>query len=392
MLESFDDELVSDHFKLCCEIEDLIFEANESSIESAENLLLKNPHVISPTFLSSLLIQAGNVRRFSFKALSKLWKVIPKTDKKIPYTLFTDYLYKLNLIDDQSILWTPNSQTAEEIEDIFDNDSIFYSIIKDDLTSFNEKVASLNPSSLVCKINHCDLGIINIHCIDLAAFCGSVQIFKTLFVYGTKMTKETALFAIRGGNIEIIEILIQNGFLFQHCFEVAIKYHRNDIAYWLSENYIHDHSVDLLDCLHSFNTSAIPFLLSRGANIGVTDESKRSVLHIATMNENINIIQYLISQEANIEAKDNHFSTPLIEAAKNGFLEIVKLLIEKGANINACDYCHQTPLIWAAKNGYKELVIYLLENGSDKGAKDNYGRSSIDLAYSKEIADLISSF
>ena len=390
MLDSFDDSFLTDEFKLSCEIEDLIFEATDESIEKAKKLLKDNPNIYSPFYLQTMILHASTVRRFSFKELASLWREIPQTKKKIEYSIFSDYLYKEGLIRNENILWTPSEKTGEDILNVFDENSILHSVVFDDLNAFNEKVVSINSSNYKIEIVSQSKKM-ELHLIDFAALCGAVKIFKELYFDGSRLTKQTAECVIKGGNLELLEILQQQGFYFHNFFELAIVYHRNDIAYWLSENFHNEHGVDLLTCISSFNTSSIPFILSQGANIEVKDEDKRSLLHIATRNDNINLIIYLLNQGADIETKDNHFSTPLIEASKNGFINIVKLYIERGANIDACDYCHQTSLIWAAKSGFEEITKLLLKHGANKNAKDNYGRTAHDLAYDKHMQEILES-
>ena len=390
MLNSIDDSSITDDFRLSCEVEDLIFDATEESIENAKKLIKENPKFFSPFYLQSMILHVSTVRRFSFKALASLWKEIPKTNKKIQYSIFSDFLYKEGLIQNDNILWSPTEKTSQDILNVFDENSILHSVVVDDLEKFNEKIVSYNPSKYTIEIAS-QTGKMNLYFIDFAALCGSVKIFKALLIDGCRLTKQTAECVIKGGNLELLEILQQQGFYFHNFFELAIIYHRNDIAYWLYENFKHETKVDLLTCIKSFNTSAIPFIISIGANLEIKDEDKRSLLHLATMNDNIQLIKYLIDEGCNLETQDNHFSTPLIEASKDGFLDIVNLYLEHGCNINAIDYCHQTSLIWASKCGYFDIVQVLLSHGANRQMKDNYGRSAYDLSFNHDIQELLNS-
>jgi ankyrin repeat protein len=116
----------------------------------------------------------------------------------------------------------------------------------------------------------------------------------------------------------------------------------------------------------------IDFILKIGANIDRQDNDGNTSLHLATVNDCIEIVKLLLEKGANIEAKDSNDLTPLHCASLNGNLKLVKLLLEKGANIEAKDIYDLTPLHRVVETGHIETVKLLLEKNANIEAKDSF--------------------
>jgi ankyrin repeat protein len=92
--------------------------------------------------------------------------------------------------------------------------------------------------------------------------------------------------------------------------------------------------------------------------------------------------------DVNMGIKYGH-GTPLMWAiSDNSNPEVITALIEAGAHVNDIGPAGRTPLMFAAKkNTNPEVIITLLKYGADAKAKDNGGRSVMDIA--KENKNLI---
>lgn len=75
----------------------------------------------------------------------------------------------------------------------------------------------------------------NMTLIEMTAFCSSIECFKYLLLNETKLSKRLPIFAICGGNAEIIHICEQNNLEFKDEIEYSLKYHHIDIFRWLIE-------------------------------------------------------------------------------------------------------------------------------------------------------------
>lgn len=121
--------------------------------------------------------------------------------------------------------------------------------------------------------NYWPFGKLNkIKYIDLAAFCGSVKIFKLLILNHAEKTDFLINYAIAGGNLEIIHICDQKKCIItEQSLEIAIRYYRNEVLTWLIENNrdIYENHVDSLleqSILHS-NAKALIILFENGCNL-----------------------------------------------------------------------------------------------------------------------------
>jgi ankyrin repeat protein len=101
-------------------------------------------------------------------------------------------------------------------------------------------------------------------------------------------------------------------------------------------------------------------------------------------------IPMLIEAGANIEAGDGiDGSTPLMHACKTGKIEGMQALLAANASHSARNRVGQTSLLAAAShaNGSADKIKVLLDKGADKNAKDNSGRSALDLVKARTDAN-----
>ncbi|SVA88841.1 uncharacterized protein METZ01_LOCUS141695, partial [marine metagenome] len=157
--------------------------------------------------------------------------------------------------------------------------------------------------------------------------------------------------------------------------------------------------------------------LDKGVDVNEVD---RSFYNLTPLHWTISkgVAELLISEGADVNAITLEGSTPLHFAAWNGYKEVAEILIDNGADLNvinnelagtpfitALDWAIQqgntetadllrkhggmtveelkagmTPLHAAAGKGLKEIVELLIAEGADVNAKDDKGRTPLDLA------------
>lgn len=139
----------------------------------------------------------------------------------------------------------------------------------------------------------------------------------------------------------------------------------------------------------------VQFLVSRGAQITVTDEQfGTTLLHELCINyphENvIDILQFLIKEGAEVNAKDVNGWNPLHTVCCNyknvNLKEIVQLLIENGVDVNAKDKNGNTPLFIVCEyynnnKIMKQCQSMIMKDG--ECAKDKHGFSPNHELYGK---------
>ncbi|MEG5045844.1 ankyrin repeat domain-containing protein [Microcoleus sp. B4-C1] len=170
-------------------------------------------------------------------------------------------------------------------------------------------------------------------------------------------------------------------------------------------------------------------LIAKGADVNAKDTFGGTPLHSAALSDRIEVAQTLIAKGADVNAwGETQFelcnficTTPLFWARST---EMAKLLIAKGADVNAKNKYGMTPLHMArskaiakillaagakinikednAQNGkstallhnaahigFKELVQQLIKDGANVAIRDDYRRTPLHYATTKEVAALL---
>lgn len=146
----------------------------------------------------------------------------------------------------------------------------------------------------------------------------------------------------------------------------------------------------------------IKALLGKGADINGQDMAGRTALHLAVLNERVDVVRTLLEAGAEVDITDQRFGfrplhlsarkgnagvsellvrygadldaqslrgkTALHLAVINGHLAVVTILLKYLARVDICDSNNRTPLQYAESNGHTEIVGLIREHVSDKWA------------------------
>ncbi|KAJ1482421.1 ankyrin repeat-containing domain protein, partial [Baffinella frigidus] len=127
------------------------------------------------------------------------------------------------------------------------------------------------------------------------------------------------------------------------------------------------------------NVEIVEILLENGASIYVTSHLHWSLLvtaissHSDENSSKIAIIRMLLERRANANDTDCDGVTPLQVAARLGLVEVVHLLILHGADVRAADHRDCTSLHAAASRGYTQIASLLISKGLDIYSKNRKG-------------------
>lgn len=105
-------------------------------------------------------------------------------------------------------------------------------------------------------------------------------------------------------------------------------------------------------------------LIVKGADVNAKDSNKSTPLHLAIEMRNINLIKQLIEAGADISFEDSYYMTPLKLAITSRSVNVLKLLLDAGVDVNARDSDDFSPLYWAALYGNSSIVKLLLDAGA----------------------------
>ena len=89
----------------------------------------------------------------------------------------------------------------------------------------------------------------------------------------------------------------------------------------------------------------------------------RTSLSTAASCGHLDVVKYILSKGANINMVDNSKYTPLHAASKEGHLHVVEYLVNAGADINAASHNSYTPLSTALIKGRQRIVEFLMTIG-----------------------------
>ncbi|XP_036375405.1 transient receptor potential cation channel subfamily A member 1-like [Megalops cyprinoides] len=157
--------------------------------------------------------------------------------------------------------------------------------------------------------------------------------------------------AVRGGNIEVIRLCIENGAKIdqQQC----------------------DKSTALHFACTQGATEAIKLMLSSYSRpedvINITDGAHQTPLHRATIFDHVELAEYLILKGADIDCVDCKGHSPLLLATSCGAWKTVEMLVSRGANLKikdkfGCNFLHIAVL---QPKGLKNLPEEVLQNVKD---------------------------
>ena len=135
--------------------------------------------------------------------------------------------------------------------------------------------------------------------------------------------------------------------------------------------------------------------LDKEADVNCKNVNGCTPLHIAIMNQNINLVKLLLKYGADGNSKqynDIGERTPLHYAVQKNNYELTAILLDNGANPTLGDKRGLSVLHYAARFGFMEIVKLLLKYGADINLRDSNGFNAAHWAKMNEftaIVDLI---
>ena len=143
-----------------------------------------------------------------------------------------------------------------------------------------------------------------------------------------------------------------------YAVRALLSYNPNlDELTYLGESALH------IACLDN-RVEIAELLIRKGANINITDNKDCTPLHYAAIYNYLYITDLLLYYGADTDIKCRDGSTPLTAAIWAGNAEVADLLVQAGANVNISDNKGFTPLHIAAQNGDTLLSRLLLDYGA----------------------------
>lgn len=131
------------------------------------------------------------------------------------------------------------------------------------------------------------------------------------------------------------------------------------------------------------NTRIVRFLLDKGIDPNVTDDSGQTALYEAVFESmdgsNMSVIKLLIAAGADVNRADDDGNTPVSVAAIFE-PELLKLILDAGGNPDSVDHAGEPIIINAVESNNVDKVKMLIEAGADLDVKDIKGQSLLEIA------------
>jgi ankyrin repeat protein len=207
--------------------------------------------------------------------------------------------------------------------------------------------------------------------------------------------KSVIWFAASCGNVEIFELLLQEGaFLESGLLLQAASYgHISIMKILIARNIsVHEEDSDGYSCIAAAAfggyTSCVQYLLEKGADPNSQDSNGVSSLHFATGGGHIDVVLLLLKSGADVTLLDSDGMSILMYALRGSRLEIVNILmtfIKQNLPLEAIlPHLERARhddgingLMIAADEGFSEGIEILLEAGVSITTKDFCGKSAI---------------
>ncbi|XP_071098491.1 putative ankyrin repeat protein RF_0381 [Haliotis cracherodii] len=138
------------------------------------------------------------------------------------------------------------------------------------------------------------------------------------------------------------------------------------------------------------NKDVFDLLVSKEADLTLTDDDNDTVLHLACEGGNRSIVEYLLPS-FDINSRGQYDRTPLMVAAENANKDVFELLVSKEADLTLTDDNNDTVLHLACEGGNRSIVEYLLPS-FDINSRGHYDRTPLMVAAecaNKDVFDLL---
>ena len=291
---------IEDDLNTQMELENLIFHPSKHSLEKLTNLLQEYKNNF---YLCELVCISSEVNILSYEILGDIYKLV--NDSSYDMSRFTQFSKYIN--NDEII------QKYEIIDEVIFTDNIQKFCLMHSLSEIdvNEQY-TYNGSSFP-------------RLFDALCFFGSLNIIKYLYINKVDVTQNSLNCAIMGGHEDVIDFLERKGYSFHYCINIAIKYHHNQIAIWLYENYENIKEELLFSCASLMNTELFLYFASiRESSLGKIDTFKKNCLHYTAQVNNLLLAEYLLIKGVNQTIRCIASGTPFQISQTNAMKKLLK--------------------------------------------------------------------
>ncbi|KAF2899013.1 hypothetical protein ILUMI_07160, partial [Ignelater luminosus] len=147
-------------------------------------------------------------------------------------------------------------------------------------------------------------------------------------------------------------IQLKNINIIRYILESKVKINQTDSNGWTALHFAA--SNNCIECVDD--------LVRKGAGLHFQSANKCTPIHLATMQNNVQMLETLLNAsncKKAIDKCDVNLHTALHLACTNGYLQCAKILVNKGADVQVCTSEGFTPLDLAIKHEHKDVQNFL---------------------------------
>lgn len=117
---------------------------------------------------------------------------------------------------------------------------------------------------------------------------------------------------------------------------------------------------DMIDLVERNDLAAVKGALEKGTKVNTQDKNKRSLLLIATINQQLEMAQLLVAHGADVNLQADNLDSPFLYAGASGQTALVKLYLANSARFDVFNRYNGSALIPACERGHIETVKVLV--------------------------------
>ncbi|MFT4019298.1 MAG: ankyrin repeat domain-containing protein [Agriterribacter sp.] len=116
---------------------------------------------------------------------------------------------------------------------------------------------------------------------------------------------------------------------------------------------------NIIESVKKNDITAVKKLLNNGVDVNTRDKSGRSLLLIATIQQQAEMAKLLVTHSADVNLQADNLDSPFLYAGASGQPALVKLFLANGARFDLFNRYNGTALIPACERGHVEIVTIL---------------------------------
>ncbi|XP_045216692.1 uncharacterized protein LOC123566548 [Mercenaria mercenaria] len=137
------------------------------------------------------------------------------------------------------------------------------------------------------------------------------------------------------------------------------------------------------------NLDILELLIQNGCNVNQKNQNGFAALHYAAREGRMDIVCFLLKYGAEPNIKNEDGDGPIHELVKFQPMDVIEEMVSLGMDVNLQNKIGSTPLHVAVANNHQEAVETLLTCGARSNLKDKYGRTAEESCKNSQMLNMM---